>query len=193
MRVLIVILAAGASGRMRGRDKLLQDVEGVALLRHVVEVAQGCGQDCLVTLSPDTPARAALVADVPHVIVPDAASGMAASLRIGAEHAASYDGMMVLPADMPELRVQDLKAVIAGFAAAPERPARGCSEGGAPGHPVILPAALLPEVAALSGDQGARGLLGEDITLVPLPGQRACLDLDTPEDWAAWRKRRDQG
>jgi hypothetical protein len=25
--------------------------------------------------------------------------------------------------------------------------------------------------------------------VIPLPGQMATLDLDTPEDWAAWRAR----
>ncbi len=29
---------------------------------------------------------------------------------------------------------------------------------------------------------------GERIVTVALPGERAILDLDTPEDWAAWRK-----
>ncbi|PJE36025.1 nucleotidyltransferase family protein, partial [Pseudooceanicola lipolyticus] len=30
---------------------------------------------------------------------------------------------------------------------------------------------------------------GDRVQLVPLPGQRARADLDTPEDWAAWRAR----
>ena len=40
-----------------------------------------------------------------------------------------------------------------------------------------------------TGDDGARDLLkGETVTSVPLPGDHATLDLDTPEAWARWRK-----
>jgi len=39
----IVILAAGASSRMRGRDKLFEVVEGIPILTRLVHFAQGCG------------------------------------------------------------------------------------------------------------------------------------------------------
>ena len=45
----IVILAAGASSRMRGRDKLLELVDGVALLRRQVERALNTGAKVFVT------------------------------------------------------------------------------------------------------------------------------------------------
>ncbi len=39
----IVVLAAGRSSRMRGRDKLLEDVDGQALLRLMVARARKAG------------------------------------------------------------------------------------------------------------------------------------------------------
>jgi molybdenum cofactor cytidylyltransferase len=57
---------------------------------------------------------------------------------------------------------------------------------------VLFPADLLPELAALTGDTGAREVLTRHATrvhLVPLKGDRALVDLDTPEDWADWRAR----
>ena len=67
---------------------------------------------------------------------------------------------------------------------------RATTEDGHPGHPVIFPAALLPEMAALRGDAGARDLLSRHpVRFLALPGSRAVTDLDTPEDWAAWRAR----
>jgi molybdenum cofactor cytidylyltransferase len=44
----------------------------------------------------------------------------------------------------------------------------------------------------LTGDTGAREVLkrhSDRVHLVPLKGDRALTDLDTPEDWAAWRAR----
>ena len=55
---------------------------------------------------------------------------------------------------------------------------------------MLFPADLLPELQKIRGDKGARGLLKQHaarVHLVPLPGNRALIDLDTPEDWAAWR------
>ncbi|MCC5975136.1 MAG: nucleotidyltransferase family protein, partial [Rubellimicrobium sp.] len=67
---------------------------------------------------------------------------------------------------------------------------RGATEDGAPGHPILFDARLRPEFASLDGDTGGAPLLArhrDRTCLVPLPGQRARRDLDTPEDWAAWR------
>jgi molybdenum cofactor cytidylyltransferase len=46
-------------------------------------------------------------------------------------------------------------------------------------------------LARIEGDEGGRSVLkGQQITLVPCPDARALIDLDTPEDWAAWRAER---
>ena len=53
-----------------------------------------------------------------------------------------------------------------------------------------VPAALFDQLKHLRGDDGGRAVVraaADRMQLVPLPGQRARRDLDTPEDWAAWR------
>ncbi|MDA3859471.1 MAG: nucleotidyltransferase family protein, partial [Roseovarius sp.] len=63
-------------------------------------------------------------------------------------------------------------------------------ENGAAGHPVIFPAARVPALKRLTGDQGARALLrSEPVMQVTLPDAHATTDLDTTEAWAAWRAR----
>ena len=50
---------------------------------------------------------------------------------------------------------------------------RAASEDGAPGHPVLFPADLLPELGRLTGDTGAREVLrrhGDRVHRVPLAG-----------------------
>jgi CTP:molybdopterin cytidylyltransferase MocA len=102
------------------------------------------------------------------------------------------DGVMILPADMPEIDAPDMRALIDAFRAEPAI-WQATSEDGTPGHPVIFPADLLDEVAKVKGDRGARDVLAahpDRIRRLALPGRRALLDLDTPEDWARWRAAR---
>lgn len=191
-KTLVLITAAGASTRMRGGDKLLELVEGVPLLRRQVLAALASGARVLVTLPPDRPGRAAVLAGLGAelAVLADAAEGMAASLRHGARVAEA--ALMVLPADMPEIDTADLRAVLAAHAADPQAILRGAS-GGTAGHPVLFPADLRPDLAALQGDAGARSVLAhhkDRVRLVALPGRHALTDLDTPEDWAAWRAGR---
>ncbi|OHC54623.1 MAG: molybdopterin-guanine dinucleotide biosynthesis protein A [Rhodobacterales bacterium RIFCSPHIGHO2_02_FULL_62_130] len=195
MKPAILILAAGASSRMRGGDKLLEVVDGVPQLARSVQAALATGARVLVALPPDRPARSEALAGFPVdlFIVPDAAEGMAASIRAGVARADGAAGLMMLPADMPELQADDLAAVIAGFDSAPDRIWRGAAMDGRAGHPVIFPAQDFAELATLRGDAGARAVLQANaarINLIALPDQRALIDLDTPEDWAAWRKAR---
>jgi molybdenum cofactor cytidylyltransferase len=191
--VAILILAAGASRRMRGADKLLARIDGEAMLRGraVVALAAGLGP-VLVTLPPDRPERARALDGlaVTPVAVPDAAEGMAASLRAGiAALAPDAPGVLILPADMPAITAADLRAVAATFDPADPRPARGADPDGTPGHPVLLPRALFGAAAGLSGDTGARGLLaGTPPSLVPLPPGHATTDIDTPEALATWMR-----
>ncbi|WP_126976562.1 nucleotidyltransferase family protein [Frigidibacter oleivorans] len=192
---LALICAAGSSSRMRGSDKLIQQVDGVPVLRHAAAAARAAGMLVAVALPAAGPFRAGRLAalqglELTALPVPEAAEGIAASIRAGAAAAEAAPGIMVLLADMPEIGAEDLAAVLAGWSGDPDRVARATAADGRPGHPVLFPRRLFPRLATLTGDAGARGVLaGEDVLPVPLPGSRALTDLDTPEDWAAWRAR----
>jgi CTP:molybdopterin cytidylyltransferase MocA len=65
------------------------------------------------------------------------------------------------------------------------------AQDGSPGHPVLFPKDCFDDLARLDGDQGARPVLRANdhrLLRIALPGQRALIDLDTPEDWAQWRR-----
>jgi CTP:molybdopterin cytidylyltransferase MocA len=195
--VIVLILAAGASSRMRGADKLLQPVGAETLLRRTARVATATGCPVLVSLPPDRPARSAALEGLPVRPLPvaDAASGMSASLRAGVGAARllvtqSVAGLMVLPADMPEFTTAALAGMIAAFRGKPDLIWRGAAQNGQQGHPAIFPRDLWPDLAQVTGDQGGIGVIrahpGRVVTH-ELPGAMAVTDLDTPEDWAAWR------
>ena len=191
----IILLAAGTAARMRGRDKLLERVDGMSLLRRQAEMARRVTTGpVLVTLPPPPHARYAELegVDVTKIIVPNPEEGMNASIRAG--FAALPDGTeraMVLLADLPELTEIDLNDVVQSAEFNNEfRITRGITVDGKQGHPIIFAAPLFPELTRLTGDSGGREVVAQNadsINLVPLPGQHARRDLDTPEDWAAWR------
>ncbi|WP_371060235.1 NTP transferase domain-containing protein [Rhodosalinus sp. 5P4] len=192
----ILIPAAGASSRMRGRDKLLEEVEGRPLLALLAGRARAVADTVIVTLPEPPGARGAALAalDVTCLALPEARQGMAASLRAGvAALPPDIRGLMILPADMPEIRQEDMQRLADAFAKAPEAIWQGAAEDGTPGHPVLFPADCLPAIAAVTGDTGAREVLraqAHRVRRLALPGRRALTDLDTPEDWARWRAQR---
>lgn len=191
--IAVLILAAGSASRMRGGDKLLEDVDGQPLLALQAARALRTGAPVVVTLPPFPHPRGATLKEMPvvRVQVGDAAEGMAASIRAGVSALVpGTDAVMILPGDMPEIDGTDMAAMLKAWE--PGEILRGAAEDGTPGHPVIFPADLFEELSGLSGDQGAREVLVRHrvrIRLFPLPGRHALTDLDTPEEWKAWRAR----
>jgi molybdenum cofactor cytidylyltransferase len=188
----ILLLAAGRSTRMRGADKMLEPVPGPFGDQPLL---QAMARRCLragptrVVLGPGQDVRRALLEglDVQVVEAPEGA-GMAASIVTGVEGLTTP--VLVVLADMPDVTAADLHLLLSLGAQAPDAILRAATEAGRPGHPVLFPADLLPDLRNLTGDVGARDVLTRNATrvhMVPLKGDRALTDLDTPEQWAAWR------
>ncbi|UWQ48235.1 nucleotidyltransferase family protein [Leisingera caerulea] len=190
--IAILLLAAGASSRMQGRDKLMEEVEGQPLLTLMCRRATLSGLPVFVTLPSLSHPRADATGDATQVPVPDAAEGMAASIRRGtAALPAETEAVMILPADMPEITAQDILHLAAHYRGPDSPILRATAEDGTPGHPVLFPRRCFAALKSVRGDQGARSILkAETVQPVPLPRRHALTDLDTPEDWADWRRRR---
>ncbi|MFN4201813.1 MAG: NTP transferase domain-containing protein [Tabrizicola sp.] len=197
--VAILILAAGASTRMRGRDKLMQPIGDQPILQRVAGTALATGMPVWVTLPSASATRQAALEGlaVRIVPVPDAQLGMSRSLVRGLEAVLAAElapdaGLLVLPADMPDFTSEALDALIRAFRSEPHLIWRGSTPEGQPGHPAIFPRDLWPELAKVKGDEGGRSVLlahRDRLRLLPLPGTMALCDLDTPEDWAAYLGR----
>ena len=195
----IILLAAGQSRRMQGRDKLLEDVDGVPLIRAQAQKARIATSGSVIVALPPRPHPRYEALDglvVTCLPVPDADTGMNASLRRSVA-ALPQDApcVMILLGDLPDLKVSDLCKLASAVDLQSDTQAwRGATAQGAPGHPIIFRNTLFDAFATLKGDSGGREVVARaqgHVALIPLPDNRARGDLDTPEDWAAWRKARD--
>jgi len=186
-RVDVVVLAAGRSSRMEGPNKLLATFEGTPLVRRSVMTALGsrAGRVHVVTGHMRAQIEAALAGlDVAFVENDAFADGLSTSLAAGFDAASGEaDGVLVMLADQPLLTPADLDSLIDAFRAAGEGSIVLAADEGRRANPVILASSFRPEIAALEGDVGARGIVQAHLDLVRAVelGAAASFDVDTPE------------
>ena len=189
--VAAVILAAGASSRL-GRPKQLLTLDGRSLLRRTVEAATYAGcLPVLVVLGAHAEQLAGEVedrADVQTVVNPRWAEGMGTSLAAGVaalEAAApTVRAVVVLLCDQPYVSAEVVRALVETFFVSGK--AIVASEyGDVRGAPCLFARSLFPELAALTGDVGARKIIARQaahhVAVVPFAGGQE--DVDTPNDW----------
>lgn len=186
----VLILAAGASRRMRGADKLLEEVDGEPLLARQVRIALATGRPVSVALPAGPHPRRALAAGAQVIEVPDAALGMGHSIAAGVRALRDAPAILLLLGDLPEIETADLLKLLTA-PRAPGEVLRGATQNGEAGHPILVPPAAYSGLMTLSGDDGGRAVINAyPARMIELSGNRARLDLDTPESWARWRAER---
>ncbi|MEP9347740.1 NTP transferase domain-containing protein [Xanthobacter sp. KR7-225] len=189
-----VVLAAGRSTRMGGANKLLEEVDGVPVIRRVVEAALGSRARPVVVVTGferERVERALSGLPVAFAHNDDFASGMAASLRVGiAAVPPTAAGALVVLGDMPLVAPRLIDRLIAAHSGVAGRLIVVPVADGARGHPVLWSRRYFPELCAIEGDTGARQVLAANaaaVAEVEAEGPAAFLDVDTPELLAAAR------
>ena len=195
--VAALVLAAGRSSRMGARNKLLEPIDGVPMVRRVVEAIRTSDVVKLIVVTGHQAqeVRAALSGlDVAFVHNPDYAEGLSTSLRAGARALpGDVDAMLVCLGDMPDTRKADIDRLIAAFNPLEGRAICVPTHDGKRGNPVLWAARFVPEMAELKGDVGARHLIGahaDEVCEVAVDQPGVLIDLDTPEALAAFHAGR---
>ncbi|HEX6981068.1 MAG TPA: molybdopterin-binding/glycosyltransferase family 2 protein [Alphaproteobacteria bacterium] len=191
-RIAAIVLAAGRSSRMQGANKLLAEIDGRPMVERALNAALGSqARPVIVVTGHDgTRVRAALAGrDVPIVDNPNYAEGLATSIRAGlAALPADIDGAIFLLADMPRVNSAHIDRLIAAFNPVEGRAVCIPTYRAKRGNPILWAARFFTELRNLSGDHGARVLLGQhaDLTVdVEMPDDGVLIDVDTPETLAA--------
>ena len=192
-----VLLAAGGSRRMGGRHKLLEEIDGVPLARRAAERLLASGVDEVVAIvgARSEDMRAALSGLGLRIVVNTVwEEGMASSIRTALEAIApTADAAVLAFADMPEVDARLIDRIVAAFDPEEGRAiVRPVGPSGRPGHPVLFGRRFFEALAQLTGDAGAREVVRDHagfVTDLAVDDEAATIDLDTPEDWSAWRER----
>lgn len=127
--------------------------------------------------------------NVSFVHNPDFAEGLSTSLRNGLNALPSEaNAAIVALGDMPAVTPEDIDALIDAFD--PDSGVTICvpTHDGKRGNPVLWARRYFAEMAAVSGDVGARHLIGanaDQLVEVQRAGSGVLIDLDTPEALAA--------
>jgi len=200
-RVAVLVLAAGRSTRMGGPNKMLADANGAPLVVHAVKAAlESQAVEIVVVLGHMADqVRAGIENAIPgrsrlrFVTNPDFVDGLSTSVRTGIGALSSnVDAAIVQLGDMPGVGAGLLNRLIAAFSPVEGRAICVPTVGGKRGNPVLWARRFFPEMATLSGDSGAKHLIGEHADLVcevEMTGEAAITDIDTPEALKAWRER----
>ncbi|MBK1668098.1 hypothetical protein CKO28_08615 [Rhodovibrio sodomensis] len=195
-RIAALVLAAGQSSRMGGRNKLLETVDGQPLLLHAVDAAEGSRADPVVVVTGHAQTAVAdLLQDraVAPVHNPAFASGMASSLRAGLSALpGEIDGVVVLLGDMPRVDAATVDRLIDAFDPDNGAAIVAASAQERRGNPVLLGRRFFPEIREIEGDQGAKPILQaypDQVRLVETGD--AFTDLDTPEALDGYRRGRE--
>ena len=189
MTVAAVVLAAGAGHRFAASGgtgpKQRALIGGEPLVVRALRSAMAAGLDEVVVVQGAVPLDDVVPAGVTVLDNPRWAEGMATSLQVAlaAARAAGHDAVVVGLADQPGVTVEAWRAV----ASAPVAPPLAVATyDGRRGNPVRLHRSVW-DLVPVSGDEGARRLMGERPDLVrevPCTGEPH--DVDTLEDLDRW-------
>jgi len=160
--VAAVILAAGSSTRL-GTSK--QDIvfEGETLLERAERLARAVADEVIV---------------VTPTLNPNAAEGIASSIRVGVRLAGSNARILMMLCDQPMITIEHLRELVAVDA-----PIAATGHSNIAGVPAVFAPEFAAELLALRGDRGARAVIEahRDVTRV-VPFEDAAIDIDSEDD-----------
>jgi molybdenum cofactor cytidylyltransferase len=191
-RIAALVLAAGQSRRMGHDNKLLLPVDQAPMVAHPVDAALRSRARPVIVVTGHEAGRVRGVLagrEVEFIHNPDYALGLSTSLRAGlAALPEDAEGVLILLGDMPRLTAAAIDRLIAAFDPAEGRAIVVPTVRGKRGNPVLFATRFVPEIATITGDVGARHLLGayaSEVVEIEFDDDAALVDVDTPAAFQA--------
>ena len=185
----LIVLAAGKSTRMRGRNKLLVEIERKPMIRRVVEAGLKSKVDEVIVVVgwQGDKIRKALT-DLPcrFIVNKNYEKGQSSSVKAGLKGVVeATQAILILPGDVALIDFESINSVIAEYALRKQLIIIAAYKG-KPGHPILLDRQLLAEIEQI--DEKTFGLKAvvmnheAAVRLIETGSPGVLRDIVTPED-----------
>jgi molybdenum cofactor cytidylyltransferase len=188
----LIVLAAGKSSRMHGRNKLLARVNSKPMIRRVVEAALSSQVDeVIVVLGWEAAKVRDALSELPcrFVVNKNYEEGQSSSVKVGlTEVAETTNAILILPGDIAMIDTHSINLVANEYNLG-NRLIVVAAYRGKQGHPILLSKELFGEVQEIDEQGlGLKAVLNNhaaDVRLVETDHEYVLRDVDTPEDLKA--------
>lgn len=185
----LIVLAAGKSTRMRGRNKLLLKVESRPIIRRVIEAGLKSKVDeVIVVLGWEADKIQKALDDLPcrFVVNKDYEKGQSSSVKAGLrEVGGATQAILILPGDVAMIDANSINLVINEYARR-KHPIIVAAHKSRPGHPILLDRQLFKEIEQIDEQSfGLRAVVKKHegtVRFVEAGSSNVLRDVDTPED-----------
>ena len=187
--ISMVVLAAGKSTRMHGRNKLLANIEGVPMIRRVVQAALSAKVDEVIVVLgwEEEKIRSAIAGlDCKIVVNRNFEEGQSSSVRVGLTGVnPSSRAVLILPGDVAKIETGSINKVVDKYYH------EGCpiviaGHKGRSGHPILLDKRFFPEIQCINEETfGLKAIVKKhqnEICLIEAGFPNVLKDVDTAED-----------
>ncbi|MCG3120098.1 MAG: Nicotine blue oxidoreductase [bacterium] len=189
--IAALVLAAGESKRMPGKNKLLLPFAGKTIIECTVDaILPAAIAEVIVVLGHEAELLRKVLGKRPVKFIhnPNYRSGMASSIQTGlAAISPSAKALLIALGDQPLLQPDELNRLISAFSQTPNHTIAVPICKGQRGHPVIFDRRYSGEIFALTGDIGCKSILARHpaaVLEVEMPASHILEDADTPEAYA---------
>ncbi|MGP8070100.1 MAG: NTP transferase domain-containing protein [Candidatus Bathyarchaeia archaeon] len=187
--ISMIVLAAGKSTRMHGKNKLLTKIQGTPMIRRVVQATlESKVDEVIVVLGAEADKVRKILTDLPCrlVVNKNYAKGQSSSVKAGlSEISPMTRAVLVLPGDVAMIDCRSINMVIEEY----ERGGHSiviAAYKGASGHPILFDKQLFSEIEQINEQTfGLKSVVKGhegDVYLVETNSSNALKDVDTPED-----------
>ncbi len=196
-KVSAIVLAAGLSSRMGETNKLLAQVNGKSLLKHVLINLTKSDVDQIVVVAGHESEKIAQQISGPSIKLinnADFEKGLSTSIKAGIETIqSSCDAVLIMQADMPFVESNLFNQIISAFHNNDDIVIPRYK--GQIGNPLLWSSKYFEQLKQLSGDKGAKQILNDykgAISYVDVDNIGILVDIDEPNSLVYFQNRFDK-
>lgn len=171
MKIDVILMAAGASKRYGSENKLLHHINGKPVFTYALENAIGLRNKLkdviqniiVVSKFEEIEKICSVYENILYVYNPDSQKGISASIHKGVETGNADNALMFMVCDQPNLTIDTLIGLTAGFLASDKTLGAVISPEGEACNPCIFAPKWRNELNLIQGDKGGKSIINKNL------------------------------